>query len=142
MVCCSPRRWQRRRGRTDWAVTRSRRICGDLRTALADAELKRIDEASGAAFDAKKADFEAKAREQYMVDRDKYTRPEEVRFSDIAVAIKDRGDDAARKRVEEARQRLLGRRRFRDRRARILGRPEGEGERRCDAVRLGEAAGS
>ena len=79
----------------------------DPERALADAELKRIDEASGATFDAKKADFEAKAREQYMVDRDKYTRPEEVRFSDIAVAIKGRGEDAAHKRVEEARQRLL-----------------------------------
>lgn len=79
----------------------------DPERRLADAELKRIDEASGAAFDAKKADFEAKAREQYLIDRDKYARPEQIRFSDIAVAIKDRGDDAAHQRVEEARQRLL-----------------------------------
>lgn len=75
--------------------------------ALADAELKRIGDAAGRDFDAKKKEFEAKAREIYLIDPGKYKRPEEVRFSDIAVAIKDRGDVAARKRVEEARQRLL-----------------------------------
>jgi peptidyl-prolyl cis-trans isomerase C len=75
--------------------------------ALADAELKRIGDAAGRDFDARKKEFEAKAREIYLIDPGKYKRPEEVRFSDIAVAIKDRGDDAARKRVEEARQRLL-----------------------------------
>ena len=75
--------------------------------ALANAELKRIGDAAARDFDAKKKDFEAKARETYMISRDKYKRPEEVRFSDVAVAIKDRGDEAARKRVEEARQRLL-----------------------------------
>ncbi len=80
---------------------------GDAERALANAELKRIDDASGAAFDAKKAEFEARAREQYVIDRDKYRRPEQVRFSDIAVAIKNRGDAAAHQRVEEARQRLL-----------------------------------
>ena len=75
--------------------------------ALADAELKRIGDAAARDFDAKKKDFEAKARETYMINPGKYKRPEEVRFSDVAVAIKDRGDDAARKRVDEARQRLL-----------------------------------
>ncbi|MBU6485283.1 MAG: peptidylprolyl isomerase [Betaproteobacteria bacterium] len=80
---------------------------GDAERALANAELKRIDDASRAAFDAKKAEYEARAREQYMIDRDKYRRPEQVRFSDIAVAIKGRGDAAAHQRVEEARQRLL-----------------------------------
>ncbi|MHB8495539.1 MAG: peptidylprolyl isomerase [Casimicrobiaceae bacterium] len=80
---------------------------GDAERALANAELKRIDDASGAAFDAKKAEYEARAREQYMIDHDKYRRPEQLRFSDIAVAIKGRGDAAAHQRVEEARQRLL-----------------------------------
>ena len=79
----------------------------DPERALANAELKRIDDASGAAFDAKKAEYEARAREQYMIDRDKYLRPEQLRFSDVAVAIKNRGDAAAHQRVEEARQRLL-----------------------------------
>ncbi|HEV2219897.1 MAG TPA: peptidylprolyl isomerase [Casimicrobiaceae bacterium] len=80
---------------------------GDAERALANAELKRIADASGDAFDAKKAEYEARARERYMIDRDKYRRPEQVRFSDIAVAIEGRGDAAAQQRVEEARQRLL-----------------------------------
>ena len=79
----------------------------DPERALAAARLKDIDDASGKAFDARKAEFEAKAREQYEIDRSKYQRPEQVRFSDIAVAIKDRGDEAAHKRADEARQRLL-----------------------------------
>ena len=85
----------------------SKDSAADPERALANAELKRIDDASGAAFDAKKVEYEARAREQYVIDRDKYRRPEQVRFSDIAVAIKNRGDAAAHQRVEEARQRLL-----------------------------------
>jgi parvulin-like peptidyl-prolyl isomerase len=47
-----------------------------------------------------------KARELYTLDRDKYRTPEEVRISDIAVSIKQRGDEAALARAREARQRI------------------------------------
>jgi parvulin-like peptidyl-prolyl isomerase len=47
-----------------------------------------------------------KARERYTLDRDKYKTPEEVRISDIAIAIKSRGDEAALARAREARQRI------------------------------------
>lgn len=75
--------------------------------ALANAELKRLETDAGAYFDAHKADFEAKALEAYEIDREKYRVPEEVRLSDIAVAIKDRGDDSALARAREARQRVV-----------------------------------
>jgi peptidyl-prolyl cis-trans isomerase C len=75
--------------------------------ALANAELARIDEDAAHAFDAKKYAFVAKAREAYALAPDKYRVPEEVRFSDIAVTIKDRGDAAALARAEEARRKLV-----------------------------------
>jgi peptidyl-prolyl cis-trans isomerase C len=75
---------------------------------LAAAELRRIDADAGRAFDARKSAFEAKARELYELDREKYRAPDEVRISDIAVSIKDRGEEAALARAREARQKLLG----------------------------------
>jgi len=75
--------------------------------ALANAELARIDEDAARAFDAKKYAFVAKARETYALAPDKYRIPEEVRFSDIAVTIKDRGEAAALARAEEARAKVV-----------------------------------
>ena len=79
----------------------------DDERALADAELRRLAEDASKAFDANKAAYDAKAREIYKLDRDKYRVPDEIRLSDIAVLIKDRGDDAARARAEEARARIV-----------------------------------
>ena len=75
--------------------------------ALADAETRRIEGDAAKAFDAQRPAFEAKAREIYVLDRDKYKTPEEIRLSDIAVALKDRGADAALARAREARQRVV-----------------------------------
>ena len=75
--------------------------------ALAAGELQRIESDASRDFDAKKVAFEAKARETYDLDRDKYRVPEEVRLSDIAIQIKDRGDEAALARAKEARQRIV-----------------------------------
>ena len=74
---------------------------------LAAGELARIESDASRDFDAKKAEFEAKAREIYDVDHDKYQAPEEVRFSDVAVEIKDRGEEAALSRAQEVRKRLI-----------------------------------
>jgi peptidyl-prolyl cis-trans isomerase C len=80
----------------------------DSDRALAAAELKRIETDAGKSFDDKKATFELKAREIYALDKAKYTSAEEVRMSDIAVSIKDRGEEAALARAREARQRIVG----------------------------------
>jgi hypothetical protein len=61
----------------------------DSERALAAAELQRIEADAARSFDAQKAAFEMKARELYALDRDKYRAPEEVRISDIAIALKD-----------------------------------------------------
>jgi len=73
---------------------------------LAEAELKRIEADASQSFDSNRAGFEQKAREIYQVDPESYRTPEEARVSDIAVLIKDRGDDAARKRAGEARAKI------------------------------------
>ena len=78
----------------------------DSDRALAAAELQRVEADAGKAFEAQKAAYEMKARERYTLDRDKYKTPEEVRISDIAIAIKNRGDEAALARAREARQRI------------------------------------
>ena len=75
--------------------------------SLAAGELARIDSQASRDFDGKKAAFEAKAREIYDLDHDKYKAPEEVRLSDIAIEIKDRGDEAALVRAKEARRRIV-----------------------------------
>lgn len=75
--------------------------------SFAAGELVRIRTDSEHAFDAQKAAFEAKAREDYELDRAKYVAPEEVRFSDIAIETKDRGDAAALARAKEARAKIV-----------------------------------
>jgi len=75
--------------------------------ALATAELQRVEADAAKSFAEQKAVYEAKAREIYALERDKYRSPEEVRISDIAVAIKDRGEEAALARAREARQRVV-----------------------------------
>ena len=75
--------------------------------ALATAELARIESEANAEFDAKSADWLAKAREVYATDAAKYDVPEAIHVADIAVAFKDRGEDAALARAKEAHARLL-----------------------------------
>lgn len=82
-------------------------IANDAERALAAGELKRIESDAAQSFDAQKPAFEAKARETYALERDKYQAPEEVRLSDIAVEIKDRGEAAALARAKEARERIV-----------------------------------
>ena len=79
----------------------------DADKALAAAELARIEADATKAFAAQKAVYEQKAREIYALERKKYVAPEEVRISDLAISIKDRGDDAALARAREARQKII-----------------------------------
>lgn len=79
----------------------------DPERALANAELRHIDDASVKAFDADQAGFEKKAREIYTVDVDKYKLPEQRVFSDIAVSIAAHGDDGAKARAAEARAKVV-----------------------------------
>jgi len=79
----------------------------DSDPALAAAELSRVEADAAKSFEAQKDAFEMKARELYALNREKYREAEAVRLSDIAVAIKDRGEEAALARAREARQRVV-----------------------------------
>jgi parvulin-like peptidyl-prolyl isomerase len=74
--------------------------------ALAAAELKLVAKHAGEEFDAKKADFEARAREVYTLNRETYREPEAVRISAITIGMKNRGEEAALARAKEARARI------------------------------------
>jgi peptidyl-prolyl cis-trans isomerase C len=89
------------------AVPAAGAIADDAEREFAAGELKRIEVDAAQSFDAGKPAFEAKAREAYALERDKYRTQEEVRFSDIAVETKDRGDAVALARAKEARARIV-----------------------------------
>ena len=75
--------------------------------ALAAAELARVEADAAKSFAGQKQAFELKAREVYSLEKEKYKTPEEVRISDIAIKIKERGDEPALARAREARQRVM-----------------------------------
>ena len=74
--------------------------------ALAAAELKLVEKHASEEFDAKKAEFEARAREIYTLDREKYREPEAVRISDITIGTKNRNEEVALARAKEAHARI------------------------------------
>jgi len=75
--------------------------------ALAQVQLRRIEEAAGAEFDAKRAEILLKAREIYAVDKEKYKVSEEVQASHILFDPRPNGADAALARANEARAKLV-----------------------------------
>jgi peptidyl-prolyl cis-trans isomerase C len=75
--------------------------------ALAAGELARVQKDAERSFDEQKSAFESKAREKYAIDRKAYVAPPEVRLSDIAIEIKDRGEAAALARAKDARAHLI-----------------------------------
>jgi len=83
------------------------RIKAETERLLAQVRVAALDEQSGAQFDQKLAQYQARAREIYLVDRDKFRAPEEVSASHILFDAKKRGSDEARKLAEQARARIL-----------------------------------
>ena len=72
-----------------------RRIALEADKVLAEVEVKRIETVAGAEFDAKVAQFLPKARERYLVDKDKYVVPEQIDASHILFSTQARSEDAA-----------------------------------------------
>ena len=74
---------------------------------LAQAQVRRLEEAAGAEFEAKKTEFLLKAREIYAVDKHKYRAPEEVQASHILFDTRGTAPEAALARASEARAKLI-----------------------------------
>jgi peptidyl-prolyl cis-trans isomerase C len=72
-----------------------RRIALEADKVLAEAAVQRIETVAGAEFDAKVAQFLPKARERYLVEKDKYVVPEQIEASHILFSTKARSEDAA-----------------------------------------------
>ena len=75
--------------------------------ALAKEQVRRIEEAAGAEFDAKGPEILLKAREIYAADKSKYLVPEEVQASHILFDTHKDGPAAALARANEARAKLV-----------------------------------
>jgi peptidyl-prolyl cis-trans isomerase C len=72
-----------------------RRMALEADKVLADAQIQRIEALAGAEFDAKVAQYLPKARERYLVDKDKFVVPEEIEASHILFRIDARSEAAA-----------------------------------------------
>lgn len=66
-----------------------------------------IEEKAAAEYEARSAGFEARARELYRVDRDRYTRPEQVSAWHILFKLDRHSSDEARKLADDARTKVL-----------------------------------
>ena len=84
----------------------SRRLALELDRALAKAMVEKIERDAAAEFDAREADFLAKAREVYALNKEKYKTSEQVSASHILFDTTKRDDAAALALAKEARARL------------------------------------
>src|SRR5205085_2612932 len=69
--------------------------------------LAKIEREADADFETRQADFLAKAREVYLLHKEKYRTPEEIRASHILIDPKKHGDVAAAALAKETRDKLL-----------------------------------
>jgi peptidyl-prolyl cis-trans isomerase C len=74
---------------------------------LAQLRIAEVEELAGREFDARRAQFEARARELYLADRKKYEIPEQVSASHILFDLRKHSKDEALKLATEARAKVL-----------------------------------
>lgn len=85
-----------------------RRLALETDRSLAQAMLRKIERDAAADFESRSADFLAKARETYLLDKDKYQTPEQVSASHILFdPAKRGGSDAALGLAKDARAKIL-----------------------------------
>lgn len=82
------------------------RFAQELERLYAQVKIAEIEAAAAADFDARRAQWESRAREIYAVDRAKFTTPEQVSASHILFDTKSRSSDEARRLAAEARAKV------------------------------------
>jgi peptidyl-prolyl cis-trans isomerase C len=70
-------------------------------------QIAKIEEEAGSTFDKRRPQFEARARELYLANRDKYRAPEQVAVSHILFDTKKHTPEEALKLAEETRIKIL-----------------------------------
>jgi len=83
------------------------RIAAQTDRVLAMARSEQIEREAEAAFDRRRDDFVGRAREIYLVDKAKYTVPDQVRVTHILVRTDKHSKDEALKIAQEVRTRVV-----------------------------------
>ena len=83
------------------------RLRVEIERTMAQMRVTEIERQAGREFDARRAQFEARARELYVVDRKKYETPERVTASHILVDLRKHSKDEGEKLAREARAKVL-----------------------------------
>lgn len=73
------------------------RLATETEKLVAQFKIAEVERLAGADFDARRASFEARARELYVVDKAKYAAPEQISASHILFEMKSRSKDEAEK---------------------------------------------
>jgi peptidyl-prolyl cis-trans isomerase C len=82
------------------------RLAHEVDRFWAQAEVLKIEQDAGAEFDAHASDYLPKAREMYLLDKNKYRRPDEISASHILFSTTKRSDAAAYQLAKETRAKL------------------------------------
>jgi peptidyl-prolyl cis-trans isomerase C len=83
------------------------RLALEIDRIHAGLQVARIEEEAGRAFDSRRPQLEARARELYLANRDKYRVPEQVAASHILFDIKKHTPEEALKLAQETRAKIL-----------------------------------
>lgn len=85
----------------------AQRLAAEIDKLYAQLKVAQIEEAAIADFEAKRAAWEARARELYAVDRKRFEVPEKLQASHILFETRTRSRDDARKLADEARAKVV-----------------------------------
>src|SRR6202022_4467318 len=84
-----------------------RRIALEIDRVHAGLEIAKIEEEARRSFDSRRPQLEARVRELYLANRDKYRVPEQVAASHILFDTKKRTPEGALKLAQETRKKIL-----------------------------------
>ena len=82
------------------------RLATETEKLVAQFKIAEVERLAGADFDARRASFEARARELYVVDKAKYAAPEQISASHILFETKSRPKEEAEKLARDAAAKL------------------------------------
>jgi peptidyl-prolyl cis-trans isomerase C len=82
------------------------RLAHEVDRFWAQAEVLKIEQDAGAQFDAHASDYLPKAREMYLLDKNKYRRPDEISASHILFSTTKHSDSEAYQLAKDARVKL------------------------------------
>ncbi len=100
-----------------------RRLALEVDRLHAGLQIAKIEDAAGRAFDARRGQFETRAREIYLTRRDAYRVPEQVAVSHILFDTKKRSREEALKLAQETRAKILAGADFSDTAAKLSDDP-------------------